>query len=38
MKKSIIEDNSASFSDVEYFPIVGELLIAKSPAEDVLYK
>lgn len=36
MEKGVVEQNPASLADVEYFPVVGELLVAESPAEDIL--
>jgi hypothetical protein len=38
MKNSIVKDYFTAFSNVEYFPVIGELFIAESPAENVLFE
>ena len=38
MKNSIVKDDFATFSYVKYFPVIGELLVAESPAENVLFE
>ena len=36
VEQRIVEQYPASLAYVEYFPVVSELLVAESPAEDIL--